>query len=41
MPAGSGWVLTSALGINNRGQISGGGLLPVEQPAFLLTPTED
>lgn len=41
IPAGSGWVLTGARGINNRGQIAGHGLLNGQPHAFLLTPMED
>ena len=38
IPAGSGWELTNALGINNRGQIVGYGLIGGQTHAFLLTP---
>lgn len=34
----SGWVLTDATGINNRGQIVGHGLFHGKESAFLLTP---
>jgi probable HAF family extracellular repeat protein len=39
IPAGSGWVLIFADGINDRGQIAGTGLLNGEVRSFLLTPT--
>jgi probable HAF family extracellular repeat protein len=38
LPANSGWVLNVALGINNNGQIVGGGTLNGQRRAFLLTP---
>jgi probable HAF family extracellular repeat protein len=38
IPAGSGWTLERATGINDRGQIVGLGLLNGQQHAFLLTP---
>jgi probable HAF family extracellular repeat protein len=38
IPAGSGWVLRSAEGINNRGQIVGYGTFDGRTQAFLLTP---
>jgi probable HAF family extracellular repeat protein len=38
IPAGSGWVLTSARGINDAGQIVGTGTISGVQHAFLLTP---
>jgi probable HAF family extracellular repeat protein len=38
IPAGSGWVLTSANGINDGGQIAGVGLINGQLHAFLLTP---
>ena len=38
IPATSGWVLTFALGINDRGQIVGVGLHNGESRGFLLTP---
>jgi len=38
IPGNSGWVLQEALGINDRGQISGIGLHNGETRAFLLTP---
>jgi probable HAF family extracellular repeat protein len=38
VPAGSGWTLTSALGINNAGQIIGQGRYDGQSRAFLLTP---
>lgn len=34
----SGWVLNQALGINNKGQIVGGGTFHGQSRAFLLTP---
>jgi probable HAF family extracellular repeat protein len=37
LPAGSGWVLTSAAGINDRGEIAGVGLRNGQSRAFLLT----
>jgi probable HAF family extracellular repeat protein len=39
LPAGSGWVLQQANGINDRGQIVGAGLRDGHVRAFLLTPT--
>jgi probable HAF family extracellular repeat protein len=39
LPAGSGWELVTAYGINNAGQICGEGLIGGETHAFLLTPT--
>ncbi len=36
LPAGSGWVLLEAYGINDAGQIAGAGLLGGERRAFLL-----
>jgi probable HAF family extracellular repeat protein len=42
IPAGSGWVLREAHGINDSGQIAGFGTAPDgEQHAFLLTPTPE
>lgn len=38
IPAGSGWVLWSANGINDRGQIVGEGTFNGRKRAFLLTP---
>jgi probable HAF family extracellular repeat protein len=38
IPAGSGWVLTEARGINESGQIVGTGWLNGQQRGFLLTP---
>jgi probable HAF family extracellular repeat protein len=38
LPAGSGWVLTSAAAINDAGQIVGAGLRAGRPRAFLLTP---
>jgi probable HAF family extracellular repeat protein len=38
IPAGSGWVLLFADGINERGQIAGTGLLNGDVRSFLLTP---
>lgn len=38
IPANSGWVLNTAFGINNRGQIVGVGTVNGVQRAFLLTP---
>lgn len=40
LPAGSGWVLTRATGINDVGQISGYGTIGGQQHAFLLTIPE-
>jgi hypothetical protein len=34
----SGWILHRALGINNKGQIVGGGIFKDQLRAFLLTP---
>jgi probable HAF family extracellular repeat protein len=39
IPAGSGWTLTWASGINNLGQITGYGTINQQIHAFLLTPT--
>jgi hypothetical protein len=41
LPAGSGWVLTSASGISDGGQIVGTGTLNGMTKAFLLTPPTD
>jgi probable HAF family extracellular repeat protein len=42
IPAGTGWVLREAHGINDSGQIAGFGTAPNgEQHAFLLTPTPE
>jgi hypothetical protein len=38
IPAGSGWVLMIATGINSRGQIIGDGRFGGNPRAFLLTP---
>lgn len=38
IPAGSGWVLNDAYGINDHGQIVGDGSINGQQHAFLLTP---
>ena len=38
IPPDSGWILQSAAGINDAGQIVGNGLFGSEQTAFLLTP---
>src|SRR5262249_26098410 len=38
IPAGSGWVLMNALGINDKGKIVGIGTIGGEMHAFLLTP---
>jgi len=38
IPAGSGWVLTEATGINDSGQIVGNGTLGGVERAFLLNP---
>jgi probable HAF family extracellular repeat protein len=38
IPAGSGWVLNDAYGINERGQIVGDGTINGQSLAFLLTP---
>ncbi len=38
LPMGSGWVLTQAAGINDRGQIAGTGLHDGQVRAFLLNP---
>jgi probable HAF family extracellular repeat protein len=39
IPAGSGWVLRIATGINGGGQITGTGMVGGQMHAFLLTPT--
>jgi probable HAF family extracellular repeat protein len=39
LPADSGWELNTAYGINNQGQIVGGGEKDGQTRAFLLTPT--
>jgi hypothetical protein len=39
IPSGSGWYLVHAVGINDRGQIVGTGLLNGDWHGFLLTPT--
>jgi len=41
IPPGSGWELTSAEAINNKGQITGYGTHNSEPRAFLLTPDSD
>jgi probable HAF family extracellular repeat protein len=41
IPAGSGWDLVSATGINDLGQITGYGGIGGEEHAFLLTPTPE
>ncbi|MHC5082911.1 MAG: DUF3466 family protein [Planctomycetota bacterium] len=41
IPPDSGWVLNSALDINESGQIVGGGLFNGQQHAFLLTPVPE
>jgi probable HAF family extracellular repeat protein len=38
IPAGSGWVLIEARGINAAGQITGMGMHNGQEHAFLLTP---
>ena len=38
LPPGSGWELTGALGINDAGQIVGGGVINGQEHAYLLTP---
>jgi probable HAF family extracellular repeat protein len=38
IPAGTGWVLITAYGINNAGQIVGEGTVNGKQHGFLLTP---
>ena len=38
LPPRTGWVLSTATGINNKGQISGRGLFHGKDQAFLLTP---
>ena len=38
IPAGSGWTLSLAIGINDAGQIAGAGFHNGQQRAFLLTP---
>src|SRR5262249_25530046 len=38
LPAGSGWWLTSASGINDSGRIVGSGMLHGQSHAYLLTP---
>jgi probable HAF family extracellular repeat protein len=39
IPAGSGWVLQDARGINSAGQITGLGTISGQTHAYLLTPT--
>ena len=39
IPENSGWVLTEAMDINNKGQILGTGRFHGHTRAFLLTPT--
>lgn len=38
IPPGSGWILSEATAINNKGQIAGSGLFHVTPTAYLLTP---
>ncbi len=38
LPAGTGWELGAAYGINNKGQIVGTGKFKGQDTAFLLTP---
>ncbi|HLJ16807.1 MAG TPA: hypothetical protein VKV15_20095 [Bryobacteraceae bacterium] len=38
IPAGTGWLLTQATGINDSGQIAGIGTIHNQQHAFLLAP---
>jgi probable HAF family extracellular repeat protein len=38
VPAGSGWVLNQASGINDSGQIAGFGTILGQTHAFLITP---
>jgi probable HAF family extracellular repeat protein len=40
IPAGSGWVLLQAFGINSSGQIVGTGTIHGEEHGFLLTPVK-
>src|SRR3712207_9335136 len=40
LPVNSGWILTDATGINDRGQIVGHGLFNGQTRAFLLTPDQ-
>jgi probable HAF family extracellular repeat protein len=39
IPAGSGWVLSDAYGINDAGQITGWGTINGQTHSYLLTPT--
>jgi probable HAF family extracellular repeat protein len=41
IPAGSGWLLLGASGINDLGQITGGGFINGQRHAFLLTPVPE
>jgi probable HAF family extracellular repeat protein len=41
IPAGSGWLLLGASGINDLGQITGGGTINGQTHAFLLTPVPE
>ena len=41
IPAGTGWILESAAGISDGGQIVGYGTLSGKRRAFLLTPPTD
>jgi probable HAF family extracellular repeat protein len=41
LPADSGWVLSFAVDINDRGQIVGGGFHNGAFHAFLLSPSKD
>lgn len=41
IPRGSGWKLTEAIDINDRGQIVGMGQFRGVEQAFLITPVKD
>ena len=41
IPSNSGWSLSMATGINNRGQITGQGTINGQQHGFLLAPTDE
>jgi probable HAF family extracellular repeat protein len=41
IPAGSGWILVAATGINDAGEIVGNGSINGQTHAFLLTPEDD
>lgn len=41
LPADSGWVLLSAYGINDKGQIAGVGFLNGERRGFVMTPADE